>query len=544
MKNTSKKAQLDQPRFSFPFWTAFFGIVLFYFVTHLWRLDSFPVFADESIYIRWAQLFLDDWKQYLFFALNDGKTPLFIWALAAAQSWSSDQLIAGRLLSVAGGFVQLLATWLILREFTHKKATQLLGMLLISLLPFWFTYHRFAMMDGWLTAFLSLAFWAALIVVKSKGVRQWSMVILSGSFFGLALWTKLPALFFLPIYLIIPFFGERIDAAKPLHFSSLNGVKKLKIFTPYIISGLIGLSLFGLLRLAPGFGQLFHRGQDFSFTVSEVVNGKWTETLPNSMRFFEFFGAYLTWPLLLLIAAGLFSNRQRKSTALLLLCSLIFISPFILLGKVVYPRYLLPAAIFLTIAAVLSLESLALRCTKAVRDGNFLWAVVGLFVSLLAGQAFSQASYFMAAFVFTPDVTPFVKVDRQQYLEEWSSGHGIVQTVKLIESLTTQHSVAVATEGRFGTLPDALLLYFHGKDVHNLYIEGTGQYPVKNIPDFFTMRAKAFDQSLLVVNSHRMELRLPADKLVAEYCRPNTAPCLQVWDVTNLVKAEPSTQSP
>ena len=57
-------------------------IVIFlvgYLSTHLYGLTRLPIFADEAIYIRWSQLIIDDWQQYLFFSLNDGKTPLLIW---------------------------------------------------------------------------------------------------------------------------------------------------------------------------------------------------------------------------------------------------------------------------------------------------------------------------------------------------------------------------------------------------------------------------------------------------------------------------------
>ena len=438
----------------------------------------------------------------------------------------------------------MISMWLIIRQFSQRKSTQLIGMLMVCLLPFWFTYHRFAMMDGWLTTFLSLSFWAALMVVKKKSSSAWLWASVSGIFYGLALWTKLPALFFLPIFIVIPFFDHRLGVANSSRISALNSVKRITVFFPYIFAGGLGLIIFAVLMLAPGFGQLFARGQDFSYSIPEVISGKWMETVPNTLRYLGFFGSYLTWPVLLLIVAGLFSNRERKTIGLLLFCSFIFLSPFIILGKVVYPRYLLPAVIFLTVASVLSLESLTDKCRTAVREGKFVWLAIGLLIALLAGQAFSQASYYLTAFSLTPNVTPFVAVDRLQYLEEWSSGHGILQTVQLIRELTKSHTVAVATEGRFGTLPDGLLLYFHDEDVQNLYIEGTGQYPVKSLPDFFTKRAKAFDQSLLVVNSHRMELMIPADRLVVQYCRPNNAPCLQVWDVTDLVKAAPDIQIP
>ncbi|MBD3279174.1 MAG: hypothetical protein GF390_00500, partial [Candidatus Pacebacteria bacterium] len=78
-----------------------------YLLTHLYRLTALPVFADEAIYIRWAQLIMDDWQQYLFFAMNDGKTPLHIWLLVPFQYLFTDQLYAGRFLSVLVGLIQV-----------------------------------------------------------------------------------------------------------------------------------------------------------------------------------------------------------------------------------------------------------------------------------------------------------------------------------------------------------------------------------------------------------------------------------------------------
>ena len=112
--------------------------------------------------------------------------------------------------------------------------------------------------------------------------------------------------------------------------------------------------------------------------------------------------------------------------------------------------------------------------------------------------------------------------------------YGITQTVNLIQSLAQDHPVAVATEGYFGTLPDAVLMYLHRRDVSNIYVEGIG-VPVSQLPASFILRAKDYDQVLLVVNSHRLNWQLPPELLKVEYCRPYRAPCLQVWDVTSEV---------
>ena len=41
--------------------------------------NSLPVFADESIYIRWAQIMRSE-ATLRFLPLSDGKQPLFMWA--------------------------------------------------------------------------------------------------------------------------------------------------------------------------------------------------------------------------------------------------------------------------------------------------------------------------------------------------------------------------------------------------------------------------------------------------------------------------------
>jgi 4-amino-4-deoxy-L-arabinose transferase-like glycosyltransferase len=531
--------------FSLPFWLTVGAISIFLVGIHFWQLSRFPVFADEAIYIRWAQLILDDWQQYLFFAMNDGKTPLFIWMLSLFQGLHSNQLVAGRLVSVFAGVGQILVTIGLLRTFGAKKWTQLLGAFLVTLLPYLAMYHHFALMDGWLTLLLSATFWAQIVATQKfstdktwsiSDVAKWAGII--GLLYGLALWTKLPALFYSPVVLLFPIYSMIIGVEKNRpKFPSL-----VKLFAFHCFAIGIGLGLFVSLRISPSFGQLFSRGQDFTFSISEVFfDGKWQESFRNIWRFFWLFTAYLSWPVIIAVIAGFFSKKARQNVGLLFCTGVIFMMPFVILGKVVHPRYLLPSAYFFTIAALLSLEAFSQKISVQKNIGKKF--VLSIIVAFLLGQTITHSSLFLSYFLLNPNNTPFTAPDRQQYLEEWSSGHGIAETVAILRREIPSRKIAVATEGRFGTLPDGLLLYFHGQNVDNLYIEGIGQYPVKSIPDFFVQRAKDFDRSFLVVNSHRMELSLPSERKVAEFCRPNKAPCLQIWDITAEVQTAASASS-
>ena len=514
-------------------------ISIFYLLTHLWNLAKFPVFADEAIYIRWAQLLIDDWQRYLFFPLNDGKTPLFIWLLAPFQFLFSNQLVAGRILGVLVGLIQLWVIKRVLQQLGANSKFQALGMALTTILPFWFFYHRVALMDGMLALLISITVMGILELTQNP-LKKFSDLLtkknlfwigFTGVQFGLALWTKLPALFALPSLFIFALLPAKRTAKQTFWLAESISVALF-----------IGLVIFATLRVSPAFGQLFHRSQDFTYSIKEIViDQKWKQTLPSIPNYFNIFWQYLSWPIILLMAAGIFAKKRQRQNLIFLAAGILFCGPFVLLGKVVYARYLLPAAFFFIITAVLSSEAFYKQFFVEAPAKNpskevLIKFVVGLVIATFAARIALVSVIFDLTTVLQPDATPFVSADRTQYLEDWSSGHGTAETAALIRQLASQHSVAIATEGRFGSLPDGLLLYFHRRDTHNIYIEGTGQYPVKSLPDFFTARAKSFDQSLLVVNSNRMELSLPPTALIAEFCRPNNAPCLQVWDVTSQVK--------
>src|SRR5579872_353447 len=83
------------------------GILAVYFLARLPSLTLQPIFADEAIYIRWAQI-AKAVPSLRFVSLQDGKTPLFMWAMAPFLAIFADPLLAGRLLSVVSGFFTLL----------------------------------------------------------------------------------------------------------------------------------------------------------------------------------------------------------------------------------------------------------------------------------------------------------------------------------------------------------------------------------------------------------------------------------------------------
>lgn len=529
-------------------------ISLLYLVLHLVRLTDMPVFADEAIYIRWAQLIMDDPQRYLFFAMNDGKTPLFIWMLVPFQYIFSNPLFAARLVSVLIGLVQVWTMGLILKAIKVDQKIIYIGMLLTAIMPFWYMHHRLAIMDGLLTLGISIAFLGIIKLMDIAGGQldgkplrsistyrklltgYWrdkialAAIGLTAAGVGLALWSKLPAVIAFPIFYL------------PIVFRPENSWhQRLEHAIRVTVALLLGVGIFLLLRLNPAFGQLFSRGGDFLYPVSEVLfQGLWRETIIGFPNYFNYFIQYLGLSFFLLIAVGLFTPRHRSRTHLMFWSAILFILPIALLGKVVYPRYLFPAALFFTLAGASALDGIykswIIDGRNKKSSGTKSVFAMSMVLALLLANIITSSINFIQVHIDNPDNTPFVSADREQYVTQWSSGHGIAETADAILVASKTSTLAIATEGYFGTLPDGLLMYLHGQDVSNIYLEGIGQ-PVSSLPTEFVERAQNFDQTWLVVNSHRLRAELPSDWLITEYCRPFAAPCLQIWDVTPLVKS-------
>lgn len=499
-------------------------IVVSYFLTHLTNLTLLPVFADEAIYIRWGQLIIDDWQRYLFFAMNDGKTPLFIWLVTGALKLWQDPLYAGRMVSVITGLLQVLVAIKLVKKLKGGTIAKTLTVFMVTLLPYWYFHHRMALMDGLLTLFLSCSLLYLIQSFNSNKLKDW---LLAGLFLALALWTKIPAILFFPTLVLVAFLPtKQKNLAKKLQFSSLT-----------IILGVTG---FALLKLTPIFAQLFSRGSDFLYPISELIEkGIFTVFWVNIQRIFQALFTYLSWPVILLPFFGLFQEKLRKTHLILILSWLSFVAPILIMGKTIYPRYILPSILPLTLSAALSLEYIIQKTQENIKNPLVFFFQLAASVIMLSIIVQTAVNFTLISWQ-NPNYLPFVSIDSTQYLAEWSAGNGIKETTDLLlAEVKTGQSVAMATEGYFGTLPDGVLMYLHDQNVENLLVEGIGQ-PINSLKTEFIDKTNNYDQTWLLVNSHRQNLKLTEthpELLKAEFCRIKNAPCLQLWDITS-IKAE------
>lgn len=501
-----------------------------YFILRLVNLTILPIFADEAIYIRWSQLIISDWQRYLFFPLNDGKTPLQMWLMVPLLKVFTDQLFAARLLSVFFGAGQILMMIKLASLFNHKKNAQLFAGLITLFIPGFILINRLALIDTQLTFFLSLSFYFA---YRSLEIYQEKVLLItnisskkllpkifspalfySALFFGLALLTKFSAILFLPVLvtLLFYFWPATIKWGRE---------KIILLFSCLIIIITIGAlagALLLTLRFSPVFPQLFTRGGDFLYSLSDFFAQPMLIIFRNINFFSNTLINYLTSIVFIFsFVLAIYLWPQDKKPTLLLLSGLAFLLPILLLGKVIYGRYLLPALPFFILSFNLSLAYLHGRLTR-------IFKIILLCTFFIIGSLSTYTS------VFAPEKMLLTADDDSQYLGEWSSGHGINEAITIINQLKSQAPTLVLTEGSFGTLPDALLVYYFNQDVTNLKIEGIGQpvYSWEKWQDLIDQ----YPQAILVVNSHRMKAHLSREKLLGNFSRPSpTAPTLQVWNL-------------
>ncbi len=499
-------------------------VTIVYLVTHLPALALLPVFADEAIYIRWSQLVIDDALRFAFFSMADGKPPLFMWLLSFTLRPFADPLFAGRLTSVVIGLVTVFAVGALAKLITGNRKVVMISQLITVFAPFWWFYHRMALMDGLLTLLIVLSVYCATYIAiqcqKEKGIAYDTIpwILLLGVCFGGALMTKTPALFAIPVIALTPVFAL---IRNPKYKKKKATRKFLESCLLIALGGLFGCLIFFLLRVSPFFGALFSRSGDFTFTLKELLSGEWRYVVFESFpREIGWVSQYITIAVLLAALSGIIHKRTRKSTLFLFGASLLFALPLIAFGRVLYPRYFLPIAPFLTIAAAIGFVHL-----PRIQYGKIISAILvvlfGLQSLLFIIPAFSDVARI-----------PFVPIDRMQYLEEWSAGFGNAEVRDYLRARYKEHpQMIVLTEGAFGTLPDGLLMYFFGANqLNGMEIKGIGVGPAVIPPEYLVMAPTK--EIYYVVNSHRLKL-LDMTNLekILEVKRPNNAPSLLLYKV-------------
>ncbi len=413
-------------------------ISLIYFLIRLPNLTLQPIFADEAIYIRWAQVMMAE-ATLRFLPLTDGKTPLFMWAMIPMFKFFEDPLYAGRLLSVLSGFLTLLGALFLGWKF-FKPSVGIWAAFLIAITPYTFFFDRMALVDTMLAAFTIWSLNCALLLMKYPRI---DLAMVLGYIFGAGLLTKPPAFFnalVLPATLFI------------FNWNSQGREKRvLKIFGLWIVTIIITFAIYNILRLGPGFTSLNSRNQDYVFSPQEL-SGRWHDPfIPHFNDIADWFPKLLTPPILALIIVGAFLTliKKNKIGLTILVWSLIPLMIQMAFLKTFTARY-----VFFSIPPLIVLGAYSIPWI--VERIKFNKLVVNLAVALFL---MPMAFYFNYLLITNPAKAPLPQEERRGYLEDWTAGVNLKEIAQFLNEQSVDKMVVIGTEGSFGTLPDGLQIY-------------------------------------------------------------------------------------
>lgn len=467
-------------------------IFIIYFILRTPNLTLQPIFADEAIYVRWAQVMKAE-PTLRFVSLSDGKTPLFMWLMMPMFKVFDDPLFAGRFLSVLAGGGTLLAVYLLTRCLFGKSAAFWAG-LVYTITPYTVFFDRMALVDSMLAMFTIWSIFFAVLLVQTL---RFDISMILGYLLGAALLVKTPAMLSV---LVLPITILGIKKAK-------NGKLPLvRAFGLLVIAIVIALGIYNLLRLGPGFQQLSSRNADYVFSIEELSGRPFDPFIPHFNDIYDWFPLLITWPVIFAFFAGAYSiflkgNRFGVAVLVWALVPMMIEMAFL---KTFTARYLLFSIPPLLVISGYGLEQILER----IKAANIIKYTIAFMVIL------PLPLYFNYQLVTDPSQAPLPDAERRGYLEDWTAGYGFEEIAEYLVEQKKTGSVVVGTEGFFGTLPDGLQIYL---DKSGIPIVGSSATISAQI-----RKAANDHQTFFVGNKNRLVGNVEGVEIIKEF--PKAAP--------------------
>jgi 4-amino-4-deoxy-L-arabinose transferase-like glycosyltransferase len=481
---------LNKYRFQILTWASF---VVLYFATRLYNIMSLPIFTDEAIYTRWAQIarFDPNWR---FISLTDGKQPLFVWFDMIVMRFVNDPLLAGRLVSVFAGFATMVGLYFLGKTLFNKKVGVLASLLYIFY-PFALVYDRMALYDSLVA---TLFVWGVIFEILLVRYRRLDIALILGFILGGAVLNKTSGfllIYLFPLSLFLFNFKDKKWKFNLVKWASLA-----------FLSTALAYGFYSVLRLSPFVHIIEEKNTIFVYTFSQWLSHPFNFVQGNMIGLLDWTVSYLTISGVLLVLASFFIFRKNLKEKLFLFA--FFIVPLLglaLFGRVLYPRFILFMTMPLLILVAFSLDNILmkLRTNKA--------KAFGILVALLF---FLRADFFILTDFKN---APIPYSDLEQYINNWPAGGGVKEIIGILEREAKDKKIYVASLGTFGSLPTYSVEIYLG-DNKNIGKEGI--YPVpKEIPQGLLEKSKEMPTFLFFSNQQGFEepIKTWPLKLLVEY---------------------------
>ena len=425
-----------------------FLLILIYFLTRLYRLDQFPIFSDEGIYIRWAKVAWHD-ASLRFISLTDGKQPLQTWGtIPFLKLFPNNALLAGRLFSVASGFVGLIGMFTLLYYLFNKK-TALIGSFIYVFTPYFLFYDRLALVDSAVNAGFIWILFLSLLLVKTLRL---DVALIFGLVVGFSLLAKSSVRIFLALSALSPILLLEKNVKKFF-------LKSINYYLLFIISSALAFIIYNIQRLSPFFHYVAQKNTTFVMTFAEFLNNPLANFWHNLQIIPEYVINESGFVLVIFALLGLWKLFRSDKKLSLYLISWILIPFFAIafFSKVIFPRYLIFFGSILIIYASYYFTQLNNRSLST----NYYLLTTLLIVFF---------SYYNYTILFNYPKIPFPEIDRGQYIEGATAAWGTKDIVDFAREKSKDKQVILLAEGNFGLIGDVLDVFTKPGD--RIFIKG------------------------------------------------------------------------
>lgn len=477
--------------------------IIVFLLTRLTNLLTLPIFTDEAIYMRWAQIAASD-PSWRFISLIDGKQPMLIWLTLPLIKLTAMPLLSGRLVSVIAGLVGMAGSFFLGWELFKNKRIGYISAFIYLISPFFLWYDRIALYDSLLAAFYV---WVLFLEVILARRLRLDIALILGLVLGGAVLTKSSGFFgiyLLPLFLLLS--DRREFKSKLLKFIGLS-----------FISVLIAYGLYGVLRLSPWFYIINQKDHEFLYSFSEIIKDPLAHFFGNLNGLGLWWIGYTTIPFIMVLALSLFW-RDSKSLKERILLFLLFILPFsalALFGKVLYPRFIL----FMTVSLIPLYAYAIDKIMTIIKNKILLWVILA--------AIFIYPLYFDYKIIFDVIDAPLARSERFQFLDDWPSGYGVLQVIDYINQEKAKQPVILVTEGTFGLFPYAFELEYY--DDPSVSVVPYWPLPIQD-----KIMEKSLGKPVFLVLKESQELPQGyRGELVGEYRRGKGNTFLKFYRLTN-----------
>jgi 4-amino-4-deoxy-L-arabinose transferase-like glycosyltransferase len=426
-------------------------LILVYLASRFYSILSLPIFTDEAIYIRWAQIAKQD-ANWRFISLTDGKQPMFIWLMAVSLRFMQDPLLAGRVVSVGAGLLTLIGMYFLGKEIFKSSKIGLVSSALYVIFPMALVYDRMALYDSLVGTF---AVWSLFLIILSVRKIRLDIALILGMVAGGGVLTKTNAFFniyLLPASLMLFDWKEK----------NLGGRLARWVFFS-AIAVVITYSFYSVLRLSPFFHIIAEKNAIFVYPLKDWLSHPLEFFIGNSKALCDWAIRYLTWPLLVLVFLSFVVNKSFLREKIVLF--LWFIIPAVALG--LFGRTLYPRFIFFMMLSLLPLVSYSLISIHMKLKKFYIFLIFLFLVFILVFKTdYLILNDFAKANIPVSDIS--------QYLTSWPAGRGVKESVDFFRKEAERGKIYIATQGTFGLMPYSFEIYL----IKNPNIKIEGYWPI------------------------------------------------------------------